>query len=532
MRDRLRFGSGRHRGDRRARREGAALVIVMIFGVGALTLVLTLLSLGQAGAKVESERHQDKALHAVARYGAAMAINEVNRERLTPISYDDPTGNGDGCILFDNGTGGDGLEGWRVRTADGKLLGRFRAMVRTEVDGATTRNILSVVAAWPELLTDMNEVRSRVQKGQMRLAAVEVEIRRGRPYFDRNAFSVRGDADAGSSPGVYGRSNQVNIRGNGVPAVNISDLSTYNTFLGNLNQFGTVSGLDPDTSSAAVDEADTVTNDDTGLLDEEVLTEIADGIDGRVTTILGSGTEITAAQASSGATLPGGTYFIDDDVTIGNGNTLSGSGTLVITESVEIVGTLDWDGTVIVANSHDAKVEVKGRLNVTGVLAIQGIGDEADMGVTVRNGGRLTVDGPGAFTILTSPKSDGHEKTLFNYESGARIDVDGIFSVLGSGIDMDFDTGAEVAVTGSMAIVTPTNATQGVDIRFRPGAQMELNFNGDNFDGAVNALGAFFDPDGTILPVSIPGYVERGAITVLEQQETTLSANRNGSYGF
>lgn len=524
--------------DPRGRRRGAALVLVMIFGVGALSLVLTLLSLGQAGAKVEAERHHDKALHAVARYGAAMAINEINRQRATPATYVDPTGHGVGCILFDNGPGGDGLEGWCVRSADGRLIGRFRAMVRTEIDGGTSRNIVSVVAAWPELLSDMNEVRARVQQGRMRLAAVEVEVRRGRFPFDRNAFSVRGNADAGGSPGVYGRSNQVNIRGFEVPAVNISDLSTYETFVSNLNNFGTISGLDPETNSAATTPADTVTNEETGLLDEEVLAEIADGIDQRVQAILGSphgtgtGVQITAATIAGGGTLPEGKYFVDSTLTIPSGATLRGSGTLVITEAVSVVGTLEWDGTVIVANSHDAKLDVKGRLDVTGVLAIQGIGDSSNMGVIIRNGGRLFVDGPGAFTILTSPEADGDEKTLFTYESGARIDVDGIFSVLGNGIDMDFGTGAEVAVTGSLAIVTPTNATQGVDIRFRPGAQMELNFDAANFDGAVSVLGEFFDPQGEILPVSIPGYLERGAITVLQQQEADLAGNRNGDFGF
>lgn len=530
---------------RRGRRRGAALVIVMIFGVGALSLVLTLLSLSQAGARVEGERQQDKALHAVARYGAAMAINEINRERNEPASYNEPTGNGDGCILFDNGDGGDGLEGWRVTNADGRLVGRFRAVVRTD----SGRRILTVVAAWPELLSDLNEVRARLSAGQLRLAALEVELGAARPYFDRNAFSVRGNADAGGSPGVYGRSNQVNIRGGDVPAVNISDLSTYETFVGNLNNFGTVSGIDPDTGSTATESEGTVTNDETGLLDEQVLAEIADGIDDRVAKIMGTfpyalptGTPILATTFDSNSTvsLPEGEYFISSPLQISSSQTLSGSGTLVIADGIDLVGTLDWDGTVIVANKDDAEVDVKGRLDVTGVLAIQGIGNADDMGVVVRNGGRMNIDGPGAFTVLSSPDGDGDgdeddndgNKTLFSYESGSRINVDGIFSVMGTGIEMDFGTGAELTMTGSMALMTPSNATQSMDIRFRSGAQMELNFDGGNFDGAVRVLGDFFDPNGEILPISMLGYRERGAIDVLAAQEAEISGNRSGNYGY
>lgn len=489
---------------REDRRRGAAMVLVLIFGTGALMLVATMLSLSTLSVRAEAQRHDEKVLAAVVRQGVAMSVNEINRRRLEP-GYVDPTGCGFGGILV----GPDGQEGWPVRASGGRLLGRFRSMIRTEVRTDGARHILSVVAVWPSFADPRL------------MAAGEVELRRGTPPFDRNALSVRGDADAGGAPGVYGTSNQVDIvdLSYSVPAVNISDESSYQAFLSNVSQFGSVSGY------GGADGA-TTTSVDSGLLDQTTLQQIAAGIDARVTGVRATGTRVDSTMIASGAPLTG-EFYIDASTLIDSSQTLTGSGTLVIAADVDVLGSIDWDGDVIVANASGARLDVGGRVDVTGVLSVQGIGGATNMGVSVGNGGRIAVDG--AFPLLGDDTSDA----LLQYASGARILVDGIMTVMGNDLAMEFSTGGELYVSGSLALVTPAGSETGVDIRFRNGTHMDLAYDAGQFDEGLNALGAFFDPNGVLLPVSVPGYWERAPLLVKQAQDTALAGDpaRAGSYG-
>jgi hypothetical protein len=484
---------------------------VLIFGVGTLMLVTTMLTLSDTSAKSEGQRHRAKALQMVVRYGIGQALIEINRSRAE-TGYTDPTGNGFGTILTGAGPYSDGLQGWPVRTngTTGQLLGRFRSVVRT----TSGVHVLSVVAVYPDFTNPVE------------MAAAEIEIRRGKPPFDRNALSIRGDADAGGAPGVTGFSNKVDIYGNDptagaqpVPAVNVSDPSSYASFISNVNKFGTVSGV------GGVD-SHTVTQNDAGILSEANLLKIAEGINARVLDIKTSGTNLNAtslALLTAGALPLDGDFYIDSSMNITT--PLVGSGTLVIAKDVLISSKVDWDGEIILANEDGARLRVDqgSELNVfgpKGVLAVQGVvvaGDTAptgNMGISVK--GRLNVDG--AFTVMGNTNS----ATLFVQEPGARIDVTGIMTVMGNNLAMDLDNGSELNVYGSLALVTPSGSARGVDIDFVNGVGMKLTFINTNFDESLSILGGFFDPAGKILPVSTPSYWERAPKLVLASQTTTL----------
>lgn len=508
---------------RRGRRRGAALVIVMIFAVGALMVTTTLLSLCDAGAKVEGSRHRDKTLHFVARHGLATAVNELNRRRTDGASYTDPTGNGFGCILVDPT---DGQRGFAVYSSDDpatrRLLGRFTTMV----DTSSGRKVLSVVAVDGAFPADMTSAQQLLDRGRLRFTTAEVEILSARLEFDRNAISVRGNAMAGGKNGIHGASNQVYIYGNNVPAVNISDAAAHAEFLETVDGWGELAGLDPETNAAATSRPKTVTNVESGLLRQETLERIAQGIDDRVANVLSTGSPVVATNTALGD----GTYYIDTPLVIGSGEVLRGSGTLVINEGVTITGKLEWTGDVIIANTDDAMVKVKGDFNVNGVLAVQGMGDATRMGVTVQSGGSInvgTASTPGAFTLLGSAST----QSPIVFENGADgAFVHGIMSIMGNDLNMAFDTGAKMNIQGSLAFVTPEDAAVGLDVRFRNGAHMTVNYTDSKFDGGLTRLGQFYDPTQSILPVTASTWVEDPArrSTLLQQH---IEADTGQSYG-
>ncbi|MBX3470684.1 MAG: hypothetical protein KF878_27770 [Planctomycetes bacterium] len=499
-------------------RRGAALVLVLIFAVAALTVVTTMLSLTSASAKAEAERHRDKTLHFVARYGLAMAVNEVNRNR-TSGPYD-PTGNGAGWILV----GPDGQPGWPVFTSGDpadpdptrrpRLLGRFKTMIKTPDPLDPQRKVLSVVAVergFPASGSNVTDLQAREQigSGRLRVVTAEVEFSRGRVTFDRNALSMRGPVTAGGTKGFYvngGSANQVYIRGNQVPAVNISDLGAYTGFIDptQISKWGAVTGLDPITNTAALTRPQTVTNNEVGLLNQETLTEIAQGIDARAAQIVASGTNLTATSGNVG----NGTYWANNLNLTGS---LTGSGTLVVNGPINVPNgtTLNWTGEIIVANAANAKVKVKGTMNVDGIMAIQGIGTNgASIGVHSESGGRINVGTaakPGAFTIL----GDANTTSPLTFDSGSNgAYVQGIFSVMGNDLKLDFGPGGKIDIQGSMAMVAPSDATKGVEVMFRPGQHANLNYVEGNFDAAVTRLGQFFTVGDGNSPLTVLGYRE------------------------
>lgn len=515
------------------RRRGTALVMVLVLSVGTLALVTTLISLSQGMVKTDRHRRETKELQEVVYAGVSMAVNEINRRRLEGSGYADPTAHGYGCMIFGIPPSGSTEQqtwasmGVPVRDATGKIVGRFRADIRPRTPGSTTDTvkILRVVAAFPTFDMPLTSPLGAVKT----LAAGEVEIKRGNPPFDRNALSVRGPAMAGSQPGLHGGGNQVSISGldagGNVPAINISDTTTYNNFVANVDSFDgagdNISGASADGSSVAYQEG-TVTNDQAGLLNQQTATDIANGIDARVADVLSSpANKITQAQLDNNGTtnLGNGKFYIDTNNEIKG--TITGSGTLVVTKKVVVKGKLRWNGDVIIANESGAGLDIPagGELAVrdvtptdttdgTGVLCIQAMGDTTDqLGLHVKGDcfvGDQANSYPGAFTILGNANTPS---TVVDIDSGSEIKVYGIFTIMGNALSIDFNPGGKISVVGSMALITPTGGT-GMDIDVANSFHLNLQYSNTGFDQSLSALGQFFDPEGTKLPVSASTYWE------------------------
>src|SRR5688500_8658508 len=95
--------------ERFERRRGAALVLVLLFAVGALAMTTTLLAMSTKGKQMQGETERQKKLQAVLKAGIAAAINEINRdEAVTPLNYDEH-GDGVGALTAWNGTNAPGI---------------------------------------------------------------------------------------------------------------------------------------------------------------------------------------------------------------------------------------------------------------------------------------------------------------------------------------------------------------------------------------------------------------------------------------
>lgn len=481
-------------------RRAAALVIVLIFSVGAIVLVVGLLSAATDSYTSAHEVHGLKALHAVARAGIAAAVNEINRDRAEGTF--DPGGDGVGAITV----GPDGRPGVAVSASDGRLLGRYRTTIRQ--DGA--RVVLVVVAVHPSF------------EDPRAVVAAEGEVLRGPVPFGANALSFDGETSAGGGAGLQVTGNpKVTITDPSlsVPAINASDPAWLQELIRELLPTSTVIGGDPDNPGAAASGQATVTNLPAGTISQYMLGELLTRLRGYVDTTAPGATPITTPDTVRDTTLPQGTYVIDGPLKLGK--VLRGSGTLFVRDTVDIQngGRLDWRGEVIVAGDAAALLHVEsgGRLSVgpAGVLAVEAADPSSGLGLQLDGGGRLDVSG--AVVALTGAAED------VRLEPGSRVAVTGVFALLGQDLELAFAQGSGFSVTGSVAFVVPPGATTGVDvITMRSGTEVTLTFSRADFVAALDALGEFFDPTGRILPVQVPSYWERGARTVLAEQEAAL----------
>jgi hypothetical protein len=496
-------------GDRLRGRRGNALVLVSLFGLTTLSITGVLLSLTDSRAKQQFGLHRQKQLNLAVKTALAAALNEVNRNRLNG-PYD-PGNDGVGALLTDPE---DGQPGIRLKASDGTVVARYRTTVDTTSNPGAT--VITAVAVWPDFATTDPNVR--------RVAAAEAQLTRGRLPFPANALSLVGDTSAGNGRGLRVVGNptlEIVDPSAVVPAVNATDPRTYSDFVSFVApNADLLAGADPE-SGGALEGAGTVTNEGAGFLRQETLDLIGAGIDSRVSSLLlSTGTvAITPATLSSGAPLSDGVYRVDGDLLIASGQTLTGSGTLILTESLLVKGHLDWTGTIIVANDDGAFLQVQngGRLTVDGVVGVQALAGLAGVGLDLESGSRTDITG--ALCVLAGGSSNESA-----FDSGSEVNVDGIVTFLGTDIEVAMEGGSDFHVNGSVAFVVPTGAAKGLDsVEFRGGTRTSMGFDQPLFYRGVDEVGAFFDPDGNLLPLAYSGYWERSALAVLAAQEAQLA---------
>jgi hypothetical protein len=537
---------------RRARRRGAALVMVMLFLVGLLMLVSTLMMMSDASVKSEYGRHRQKQLAAVVKAGIAAAVNEINVDRMSSSSYD-PDGEGIGSLGADAASAAtpglvtaDDKEGIPVTTTgwnktDGILLGRVRTVVHQDWDSDASngsQRVLVVVAAWPAFTADDAGMPQEQFDRVKQYSSAQVEISRTRPPFPANALSLTGPTSAGGGNGfvVNGGSSKIEMSDPSVtvPAVNITDQTSYsNDFLADVVPVADVlAGLDPETGAATSGES-TVTNDEAGILQQNTLTKIIDGIEAQVTAASGGGASILLTQAMVDAGIAWDatkTYYVGSGQNISLDHNSVGYGTLIIDGgNVEIEGDATWNGNLIVWDNPASYIDVDNgeRLNVNGVLAVINVTDAADVRMQVQQGGRLDVTG--AMTVITDVTTAGTSNLGFFLDNGGQLSVTGILSLMGEGMNLDVSSGAELTINGSMSITAPDGAVTGLnEFGIKNGGKGYFTFDGDDFNTGLDELGAFFDPEGTILPITISAYWESSWTDAESKQDDMIAANTKG----
>ncbi len=559
-------GRATTKGDQR----GAALVVVLIFGLGAMTLVLLLMSLTQASLAHETSRHRRKVLHTVLLRGAALSLHELNLARhqersLLGDADVDPGQDGVGALLrtraYDGTYASDaeaatpaGQQGVAVLGPRGYRLGYVRAaVVRELVDGRWQR-VLLVAAATPDFL-DPQET-----------ASAKLLVDDALPAFlrDRQAFSVVGGA--GGSSGTandldIGKAAELTITSTvpGVPAVNVSDPVWHEAFVdaitkpdGSLTNKVSITGSDAD--GDIVSGLGTVMNEEPGIIDPQLADDMTASLDELARDIMTSqnghtGTDlrhylqdtygawgdtngdgnvdyadITDDVPSGEYVIPEGDYYVSAATTrIGEGVGLTGTGNLIVAGDFSVKGDFAWDGNVVVTHERDQSlgenarlyVESGGRVQIgpndpESVLAVNG-GDSNVGGEKVTyeaaSGSRLEVNG----VFLLTASADNEEFS----DHGSRTTVNGVALMLGDGVDYQVESGGGWEVNGSMVLATPEGAINGADVRIKNGSKSRFTFDDPNFNSALNTFSQFVDTVGLpkeTFPLHLSAYLERPSV--------------------
>ncbi|MCO5165364.1 MAG: hypothetical protein M9894_03225 [Planctomycetes bacterium] len=490
-----------------SRRRGAALVLVMIFGVGALMLVTTMLSLTDSSAKSVGEMHAQKNLTLVLKTGMATAMAEL-------LDGTDPGNDGVGTI-----SGGNGNPGVAVTSPTGTLLGRYRvALDTTSTPGKT---IMVVCAAHPDFANPR------------RLAACEVEVATGVLTGNANALSFSGDTDDDNKFQGPANASHLQIRApdGDVPAVNLMDSGLHSSFNSVITPKATIIGQDKDNPESLGSGSASVTNNPPGVLNETTMSAVRTGVVQLAAQVKASPTQTLSTSLGTQTLANTGNYYINGHTTV-NG-TFKGSGTLVIEGNLTVNNgaKLDWNGTIIVIgnvsnpNGHNADVLLKsgGKLdmdhaNSQSFLFVVG----QDTKITAEPGAGSQRDITGGLLLLSGPNEDAK----FEFKSGGGSDgfnINGIMAAYGSKLSFTAANGYNMALTGSLAFVTQEGGNgRYTEFKKENGGTVSLTFNGGVFNQALTKLGTFMAGNPNATPPAFGAYWERPATTVLLHQNSIL----------
>lgn len=471
------------------RERGAALVMVLLFGVAAFATVLLVLNLATVNIKSEVGHHRTKSLQGLIQCGGAAALAELNTDRLAgPF---DPDADGVGTIL-----GGQGSPGIEVRGADGRILGHYRTVCYQDDAG---RVRLLVAAAYPDF-------------GQPETQVVgELLVAPGLPPFlnDRNAFSIVGTPSSTQLPAKsngwsWAINGQDAAGGPPVVAANITDPTLHAAFAAmGVN----VVGADPANPGSLTAGAGSITNDPAGLLSTAALQDVVANVQDYVTTTAVDPNTIPMASvagvtpttggyqiaASKNVALPDGTYVVNNlDIK----GTLSGSGTLIVTggtfdRGLQLLngGRLDWTGQIIVMpGAGEAAFELQNgsRASINGTVAVVSpAGQEAEL--EVESGSKLNVVG----SVITAAAAGGEAE--FEVEPGggaSSAQIDGILALMGSEVELELQSSLQV--NGSTVVALADTPGASLELEIKPGAKINTTYNAPNFDSGIQALGSLF----------------------------------------
>jgi hypothetical protein len=516
-------------------RRGAALVLVMVFGIGALSMVVTLLSLTQSGAKTSAELQRQRNLNVVLKAGIAAALNELNRN--ISAAYD-PGADGVGALTRPGASGATTGIPLTVATADGqtRTLGFYRTTI---VKDSSNRDILRVVAAWPSFTAPAS---------QQELAAAELQVTVGAPMGDFRPFNISGslspskvnfDIKSGADIDTVGI--DVNPSGHtdpdqaNVPGANVTDSRLVGASGEFITQFVNKSdeffGSDPNDPGSTAQDANTVTNNQSSTFNDTTLqaarahyTSQLDAVldTNAFTTLLGG----SSSWSGSGGSTPtiigtGGTYVVSSPLTISG--KVKGSGTLYVKRSITIASGADfeWDGDIIIAGydgSHAIAEDATFNLNNGAELDLDGnlvmLGSDVTLNAQSGHSTNTVIDG--ALLLMSNDT-----KTVTMNMDTAGFTVEGVTVTYSEKFHYDGKAGSNPVFRSLNTVFTGTDS--GNDLHFEIAGKLDLRYDNtqvvESMSGIWSALGSTVQGK-----LEANSYWERASRQVLADQATQLSS--------
>lgn len=511
---------------------GAALVMVLVFGVGLVTSALLLLTLAEQSVRVQASRERDKALHAILRTGVADVVFEVN-------AYYRALARGEAPAPDPDGVGARGVDApIQVRDSTGRLVGEYVATFDTTADPDRPR--LTVLAAAPSFARPEQRAGARHEVSVLTVLLPPTSGLGG----DREPFQLNGQ-DLAWKPSNLGLAANARLRVQDLAyqqaAGRIGDPDLRGAIVDKLmtkpKGKGVASwiGADPANPGGSAMGADTVINADPVLLTQEDLDAMLGAFDTYVNGLIASAaTTVTQKFHAGSFTLggPGQVVVAGPGFMVDNNSVVSGQGTLVIPPGVDLVvdsnATLNWDGDIVVWGDGAAvDLNSNGVLNLSGNLVVDGRGATTDFRINSNAAANIT----GSMLLLSNT-----DEADFIFDSNGELNIDGIFLAYGKGLDLEFDSNARTTINGS-AMLNLVGGSSLERLWFNSKSETTFNFDGPAFDAALAGIVALYERAQAPLPgppppppftqIAVRTYVE-GVPATLEQQQAADVAQPDG----
>ena len=198
------------------------------------------------------------------------------------------------------------------------------------------------------------------------------------------------------------------------------------------------------------------------------------------------------------------TVYLSKKVDLKHDGSITGYGTLVIDDKFKIHtgSSLDWYGDVIVVGNEKkhAKVDVHGgNLNISGNLMILGYGDDDKDHVKfeVDHLGYASIDGSvfmsTSFTDTEYTDKKGNKKKKKNKAElkvkKGELDIDGLFTMLGQDIKLNFGHDSDVSIHGMWQIATPQQTETGKEkVKLKIDGNLEIVYDQEYVEKGVGEL--------------------------------------------
>lgn len=542
---------------RRQRRRGAAMVLVLIFTVAALTLVTTGLAMTDRHAKMRGEVERHETLQAVLKAGIAAAINEINRDELDGVPGNfDPGRDGVGAI-----TGWDGSSDPArtpppgvplTVTIDGatRTLGYYRTTIdKTRSPG---KDILVVVAAWPSF---------DAPPGQLLLAAAELEVK-----ATIETIAVQGgDAPvnpinlAGNPGGALGisvdGSSSVQVSGidlagaSNVPAANIEEQGMVDPFARNFadpaDPFVGTDTADPQSTTS--NPLQTITATAPQAMSVENLKGVYSRFAADVVSAIPTATPLKpSVKDGRTLTLNRGVdqVYYAESLTVEKDAVLEGEGTLIISQQLHLKGELHWKGDVIVTGYEASTAAITSTaqlhmndsvtpavLDVTGNVIM--LSEKLNQ-FHLNNDSTATIDG----ALLLLSDADASQAQL-HLNNGTNLTVSGVTAVMAD-VTQYHQNNATSMTTNSLNFAFRNADPQQNKLSFKLNSDNVLALSHHSVETAEALRGLGIQgatEEGELQTISIKTvsartWWERGVVPVKTTQDAQLANDLDRSWGY